>query len=123
MADLTQEEVDRGVEAAGRAGAEAGAEALKAPGVIKKKKKPGLIEMGKSLYRAYMARRQRMPETMPRIGLPAGGIRRPKPKPEEPERAEAPTPPKKKKKPRGGVGGVLDTIKERERRIREAAGE
>lgn len=86
----------------------------------KKKKTPGLIEMGKSLYSAYMARRKRMKETMPEtMPVPSGPETRiVKPKP-----PTAVIPPKKKKKPpRGGVGGVLDTMKERKRRMREMSG-
>lgn len=88
----------------------------------KKKKTPGLIEMGKSLYSAYMARRKRMAETRPET-------RRVSPTPPAAPAAEPPppipkpvafTPTKKKKKPRGGVGGVLDTIQERKRRMKEA---
>ena len=104
----------------------------------KKKKSPGLWETGKALYNAYMARRKKMGETLPpltRFG--EGGIRKTPPpeptpaptppaaeaeapEPEEKEEPQATQPPKKKKKPRGGVGGVLDTIQERKRRMKEA---
>jgi hypothetical protein len=87
----------------------------------KKKKKPGLIEMGKSLYSAYMARRKQMKETMPEtMPVPSGPETRiVKPKPPPTAAAPPPPPEKKKKKPRGGVGGVLDTIQERKRRMKE----
>ncbi|GAF77319.1 unnamed protein product [marine sediment metagenome] len=120
--DLTQEEVNRGVEAAGRIGAKAGSEALKAQGVIKKKKKPGLVEnvkkmygLGKQLYGKYMAGRKKMEETRPTA--PTVRKMQPTPPPEEKEPQAAQ--PKKKKKPRGGVGGVLDVIQERKRRMQE----
>jgi hypothetical protein len=91
----------------------------------KKKKTPGLWETGKALYQAYMRRRKKMGELRPRFG--EGGIKKPKPKPpaeaegEEMEKPIVEQPPKKKKKkePRGGVGGVLDTIQERKRRMAE----
>lgn len=87
----------------------------------KKKKTPGLIEMGKSLYHAYMGRRKQMAETRPETrkvsptppaatAEPAAGA----------EPAKVAARPPKKKKPRGGVGGVLDTIQERKRRMAEA---
>jgi hypothetical protein len=134
MADPTEEEVRAGVEAAGRIGGAAGA-AGAAAAKKKKKKSPGLWETGKALYKAYMARRKKMPE----IGLGRGGIKRKKPPavPTEGGEVATPTPPppevpvpkpvaftptKKKKKPgdRGGVGGVLDAIQERKRRQQEA---
>lgn len=127
MADPTEEEVKKGVEAGAKIGAEAGSAALKAQGVTKKKKKetPGLWETGKALYKAYMARRKKMPE----IGLPPGGIRKKKPKKPPPTAPPIPkpvafTPSKKEPKENcGGVGGVLDAIQERKRRQREAYGE
>lgn len=91
----------------------------------KKKKEPGIIErgkqiygLGKSIYERYMAGRKRMAETRP----PAPTTRKvqpPAPPEKEPQAAQ---PPKKKKKeePRGGVGGVLDTIQERKKRMKEA---
>jgi len=91
----------------------------------KKKKNPGLVEnvkniygMGKKLYSHYMAKRKQMSETRPKPG-----VRKIEPKPpgEDMEKPIVTQPPKKKKeKPRGGVGGVLDTIQERKRRMEEA---
>jgi hypothetical protein len=101
----------------------------------KKKKKPSLWEAGKALYGAYMKRRKKMGETLPPLSkFGEGGIRKtpppepaaeapaPTPPAEKPAEEQAEQPPKKKKKKRGGVGGVLDLVQERKRRMAEAAG-
>jgi hypothetical protein len=82
----------------------------------KKKKTPGIIEQGKALYQAYMRRRREMQEIKPKIPT---GPETLKVEPEKPEPQAAQPPKKKKKPPRGGVGGVLDLIEERKRRMRE----
>lgn len=111
MADPTQEEIDKGVRAAGRIGAESGSEALKK----QTKKKRGIVDFAKGLYGAYMKGRKMMAETRP-----VTGVRKVEPVP--PEEPITTTPPKKKKKP-GGVGAVLSLIEERKRRLREALGD
>jgi len=84
----------------------------------KKKKQPGLIEMGKAIYGAYMGRREPMAETRP----PRRPMKIAAAEAAEEKEPVATAPPKKKKK-RGGVAGVMDIIKERKRRMAEAAGD
>jgi hypothetical protein len=112
MADPTQEEIDKGVRAAGRIGAEAGTEALKK----QKKKKRGIVDFAKGLYGTYMSARKQMAETRPQTGVRKVAPQAPRPEP------ITETPPKKKKKP-GGVGAVMALIEERKRRLREALGD
>lgn len=66
---------------------------------------------GKAIY--SLLKKRQMPEIRPEV-------RKVQPEPPPPKEPQAAQPPKKKKKePRGGVGGVLDTIQERKRRMRE----
>lgn len=74
---------------------------------------------GKMIYQALKGRK-RMPETRPAPKTPAPEVR--KMEPETPARTaerREPTKPRKKKKPRGGVGGAMDAIQEKKRRLKE----
>ena len=81
------------------------------------KKKKGLLERATDYVTdmgvKYLAGRKRMSERLENpTAPPKKDVNLPKPTAERK--------PKKKKKPRGGVGGVLDNIQERKRRMKEA---
>lgn len=86
--------------------------------MAEKKKKKGLLERATDYVTdmgvKYLAGRKRMSERLENPTAPPKREMTNLPKPTGTRK------PKKKKKPRGGVGGVMDNIQERKKRMAEA---